>query len=64
MFKIDVNEDIRLELLDLHHAQDIFDCCSNQKEHLNEFLPWVPYIKELQDIKNYIIQQQLKQSSC
>ena len=57
MFKIEVNEDISLELLDLHHAQDIFDCCSSQREYLGKFLPWVPYIKELQDTKNHIIQQ-------
>ncbi len=57
MFKIEVNEDICLELLDLHHTQDIFDCCSSQREYLSKFLPWVAYINNIQDTKNYIIQQ-------
>ncbi|WP_413376309.1 GNAT family N-acetyltransferase [Alkalihalobacillus sp. 1P02AB] len=60
MFYYKVNEDTMLRLFEVRHAESLFQLTKDSKEHLREWLPWVDYIKEVNDSKGFI-ESSLKQ---
>jgi ribosomal-protein-serine acetyltransferase len=51
---LQVSPDIRLELINNHHAEDLFACIDANRVHLGQFLPWVGYMKSEIDVAAYI----------
>lgn len=54
MFKYVINEDIELKLVDIHHAEDIFNSIDSSREHLRRYLPWVDSSKSVADTREFI----------
>ena len=52
MFKYVINEDIELKLVDIHHAEDIFNWIDSNREHLRRYLPWVDSSKSIRIQEN------------
>lgn len=65
---IDIDNNLRLELLDRKHAPMLFDAVAQSREHLAAFLPWVSRMQQPEDFEMYIescmqLQQQQKEAS-
>ncbi|MGD6855375.1 GNAT family N-acetyltransferase [Bacillus infantis] len=41
MFTLEVDHEIRLQLFQLHHADELFALVDGSRNHLREWLPWV-----------------------
>jgi ribosomal-protein-serine acetyltransferase len=58
MFKtgttIKVDDSISLELIDYHHAGQLYQLVKANRDHLRIWLPWVDYMRTLEDFKRYI----------
>lgn len=54
MFKHIIDEDIELRLVDLHHAQAMFQSIDSSRDHLRKYLPWVDSTKSIDDTKAFI----------
>lgn len=54
--KVDVN--IRLELLDSSHTKELFQLTDKNREHLNQWLPWVHSVKQPEDTAQFIKESQ------
>ena len=52
--KLIINEKLYLELIKLSDAETIFNTINAQREYLGEWLPFVPFIKEVSDEENFI----------
>jgi len=52
--RIPVSESIVLELIDHHHAEPLFKVVDNNRTHLREWLPWVDYMRSVEDFSRYI----------
>jgi len=50
---LQVDENIRLELTDPKHASALIEVVDANREHLSEFLPWVPFMKTVDDMTSY-----------
>lgn len=50
-----VNSDIKLKLLELSDAIDIFSTIDSQREYLRKWLPFVDFTKEVTDTRLFII---------
>lgn len=50
---IQVDENIRLELTDPKHAPALIAAVDANREHLSEFLPWVPLMRTVDDMTSY-----------
>ena len=51
---IDLSETVRLELIALHHADEIYEISIANREHLRTWLTWVDNMKSVTFIKNFI----------
>lgn len=51
---ITINENVRLELISVQHANPLFDVIDSNREHLSVFLPWVGEMKNVDDLKAYL----------
>jgi len=65
---IDIDNTLRLELLDRKHAPMLFDAVDQSREHLAAFLPWVSRMQQPGDFETYVescmqLQQQQKEAS-
>lgn len=49
-----IDENLQLELVKLSDAQEIFNAVDSQREYLGEWLPFVPFIKEVADEEKFI----------
>jgi len=49
-----IEDNLRLELTSLKHANGLFEAINSSRPHLSEFLPWVDSMKSLQDFTDYI----------
>jgi ribosomal-protein-serine acetyltransferase len=49
-----INDKISLELTAMHHAAALYAVVNNNRAHLGEFLPWVPYMQSVTDFEQYI----------
>lgn len=54
MFTYTVNNDIRLGLLEVRHAEELFALTDQSRESLEKWLPWVAFTRTVQDSKNFI----------
>jgi len=50
-----VNSDIKLKLLELSDANDIFRTIDSQREYMRKWLPFVDFTKEVTDTRLFII---------
>ncbi|MDF2039109.1 GNAT family N-acetyltransferase [Bacillus sp. CMF12] len=41
MFSLKADEDIELQLFQLHHSEELFNLVDRNRSHLREWLPWV-----------------------
>lgn len=49
-----IDETLQLDLVKLSDAQEIFNIIDSQREYLGEWLPFVPFIKEVADEEKFI----------
>jgi len=56
MFKVDINSNLHLELLDLAHAKKMFELGQKNKDEFIKWLPWVEKNKSVEDTKEFIKQ--------
>lgn len=54
MFTYIIENDIELKLLDINHADEMFESICACKEHLEEYLPWVEDTKTVEDTIHFI----------
>ena len=49
-----VNDKVTLELIDYHHAGQLYQLVNANRRHLREWLPWVDHMRTVEDFKRYI----------
>jgi len=54
MFKYIVNENIEMKMLELEHAEELYNLTDSDRNHLKEWLPWVDHTKSIEDTKMFI----------
>ncbi|RXJ04577.1 N-acetyltransferase [Anaerobacillus alkaliphilus] len=54
MFTYTLNSEAELKLLELRHAEELFQLTDQSREHLREWLPWVNFTKSVSDSKEFI----------
>jgi len=54
MFKVDIEKDLHLELLDLTHADRMYELGVKNKDEFIKWLPWVVETKSVEDTKEFI----------
>ncbi|OON98187.1 MAG: hypothetical protein ATN35_05730 [Epulopiscium sp. Nele67-Bin004] len=54
MFGIDINDDIRIEFLDNHHADDLFELTVKNRDHLRAWMSWIDKTKDKNDTLHFI----------
>ncbi|QDP84271.1 GNAT family N-acetyltransferase [Chryseobacterium sp. SNU WT5] len=52
--KINIEENVRLELTAKKHAQFLYDAVNDNREHLSVFLPWIENMQSVDDFENYV----------
>lgn len=52
--KLKIDETIALELIDHHHAEELYQLVKDNRQHLREWLPWVDHMRTVEDFKKYI----------
>lgn len=62
MFRMQVNEEVSLKLLEMEDAKEIFALVDESREYLREWLPWVDHMKNEKDYEP-VIEMWLKQFS-
>ncbi len=55
-----VDTQIKLELLDTHHAQALFEIASENRSHLGQWLPWLGYMQDVNFMHNFIRNSKLR----
>lgn len=51
---INIDKDLRLELTTIKYATDLYKAVDINREHLSQFLPWVPHMRSAEDTRDYI----------
>ena len=51
---IEIEDNIRLELIAPMHAQGLFEATDNNRDHLSAFLPWVKHMQSVTNFSDYI----------
>ena len=54
LFPNNINPELSLEVLALHHAHDLYRLTDANREHLRRWLPWVDDIRGVDDIRAFI----------
>jgi ribosomal-protein-serine acetyltransferase len=54
MFALKINDTLELRLLEVRHAEELYQLTVNNRLHLREWLPWVDPIKSAEDTKAFI----------
>jgi len=54
MFERAILEGARLRLIELHHAELLFDAVDSNRDHLRRWLPWVDGTKSVDDCRAFI----------
>ena len=54
MFRIQIEENLHLELLQMIHSQELFALVDQNREHLRQWLPWLDDSKSEEDTKGFI----------
>lgn len=58
MFARKIDENIQLELLKAHHAEELFLLTDNNRQYLAKWLPWVETVQKVEDTVQFIEQCQ------
>jgi ribosomal-protein-serine acetyltransferase len=56
MFSLRVDDEVSLELAEMHHAQELYDLTDRNREHLRPWMPWEPMTKSVEDTKGFLTQ--------
>ncbi|MBC3541058.1 GNAT family N-acetyltransferase [Rufibacter sediminis] len=51
---IHLDDDLRLELTAAKHAAALFAAIENNRAHLATFLPWVPFMRSVEEVTAYV----------
>lgn len=54
MFSCQLNPDLELRLLETRYARPLFRTVQRNRDYLNEWLPWVKHIENVDDMRDYI----------
>jgi ribosomal-protein-serine acetyltransferase len=54
MFSYKINDTSELRILEIHHAEELFQLTVMNRLHLREWLPWLDNIKSVEDTKAFI----------
>ncbi|WP_202079022.1 GNAT family N-acetyltransferase [Caldalkalibacillus salinus] len=54
MFKFTIDHELELRLLELNHAQPLFQLIDRNRKHLREWLPWVDGTQQQEDSDTFI----------
>ena len=54
LFKLDVDSEINLVFLHESLATELFNLVDSDREYLNTWLPWPPFIKKIEGTKSFI----------
>ncbi|WP_096199019.1 GNAT family N-acetyltransferase [Bacillus sp. FJAT-45350] len=54
MFTYDIDEVLKLKLLEINDKEPLFNLIMNSKLHLKEWLPWVEHTKRIEDTEAFI----------
>ena len=54
MFRVPIDDDLELRLLEERHAEQLFALTESNREYLREWLPWLDGIKTVEDQKAFI----------
>ncbi|MBP3961758.1 GNAT family N-acetyltransferase [Paenibacillus lignilyticus] len=54
MFSYTINADLKLQILQINHADDIYAAIKKNREYLGEFLPWALTTASVDEVKLYI----------
>ena len=54
MFSLTVDDEVSLELAEMHHAQEIFDLTERNREHLAPWMPWVETTTSVADTTAFL----------
>ena len=49
-----IDENTRLEFTAEKYAADLFKAADNNRVHLAQFLPWVPFMQSVEDMRKYL----------
>lgn len=51
---ITIDEQLKLELISVKHAEGLYAAVDNNREHLSAFLPWVENMQSVEDFRAYL----------
>ena len=54
MFGYQINERLKLKILEEREAEQLFTLVDSNRDYLAEFLPFVEYTKKMEDSKHFI----------
>ncbi|MFB4160484.1 GNAT family N-acetyltransferase [Geomicrobium sp. JSM 1781026] len=54
MFQVEVEKNLHLHLIEMHHANDLYACVQRARGHLRRWLPWVDQVKSAYDYEPII----------
>lgn len=52
--EIQINETLKLELVQSSHAQSLFDLASKNRNHISPWMPWIENMKSVEFIQQFI----------
>ncbi|MCC6682123.1 MAG: GNAT family N-acetyltransferase [Phycisphaeraceae bacterium] len=53
-FSLRVDDRISLRLVELHHAQELYDQIDRNREHLRPWFRWAPHVKDVEEVRREI----------
>jgi ribosomal-protein-serine acetyltransferase len=60
MTTITIDTSLSLELIDDHHAEDVFQLIDTNRQHLEPWFPWVPNMQTAAHLRNFISGSKLR----
>ncbi|HEV2889922.1 MAG TPA: GNAT family protein [Frankiaceae bacterium] len=54
MFSLRVDDEVELELAEMHHAQELFDLTDRNREHLAPWMPWAATTTSVADTTAFL----------
>ncbi|MDW0116553.1 GNAT family protein [Sporosarcina thermotolerans] len=55
MFTYQINDEIELRLLEVRHAEQLFNLTDKSRDSLREWLPWIDFTKTVEDSRGFIL---------
>lgn len=54
MFSLHADDEVALELAEMHHAQAIYDLTDRNRDHLRPWMPWVDPTTSVEDTRGFL----------